>query len=1136
MKKRNIQFLMLFLISMFTGSVLAQQEVTGVVTSDVGELLPGVSVVIKGTTQGVTTDFDGNYNIEVPNSTSVLLFSYIGMATQEIVVGNRTTLNVALATSSEALDEVVVTALGISREKKSLGYAVSEVDGDDIDNVPQENIMNALSGKVSGVAINSVGAAGSSVNIVIRGATSLASDNQPLFIVDGVPIQSTVNNVSQVGRDNRVDFGSSISDINPDDIASMTVLKGASAAALYGQRAGNGVILITTKSGQSRKGLGVTISSSTVFDIPVQFLDTHRRFATSTRPFTEDNFPNNEYGALLINEGSSAWAGPALDQGVKAIHWPYTAQELESGVPVARELRSYNNAKNFFQTAMTTSNNISIQDSNEKLNYRLSYSNMRNEGFVPNTDLRKNSINLNSGFNVTDNFKISSSLNFTKSGADNRPAGNRGANPIQAMYEIGPHIDIRELKDYWLPGYEGLVQNSPFTFGDDPTDTEWNNPYFLANEALNSFTRNRIYGNVKADWQITDDLSLMGRYNWNEVNEVREMRVANGYTRESNGIYGKFNIQDQERNVDFLLTYNKNLGDFDYGVSVGANSMRQSGSNIKNATAHRGAGLIIPGLYNIGNIAPDNLDYTERTYEEEINSVYGVINLGYKDIIYVDATARNDWSSTLPKGNNSYFYPSVSTSLLLNNAFDMGNNVSLFKLRAGYAEVGNDTFPYNLYSTLGNAGAWGSAIQLTESSTLKNAELKPERQASWEVGTDLSLFQNRLRMDLTYYETDNTNQIFPVQAAPSSGYSSKFINAGLIEGEGIEAGLSGTIIDKDDWRWDMGFVYNRNRTRIMELGPGMDFLRLWGDAKGGAYTWLGEEIGNIIDRALVRVDDPSSPYDGWPLLDDEGWENDDRTLQDENGKRVAPVIGNFNPDFNIGMTTSASYKNWTLSMNFDWRKGGQFVSQTHRYGESDMHTQRWLDKLHDLSDVGDIPTYLKDNADQFLSPDGEFYVLVGGPTAAEGGFPVEDGGITLNDGVFMPGVYGEYDDNGNFVAIQENLGGPGTTYHPYYDNYGWSFTRAATFDSDFIKLREISLSYDINSNVLKRIGLQNASVSLFSRNIMLWTKAGIGVDPETAFQHEGSTQASGIQFKQGIERFNVNPFAIPVGLKLNVSF
>lgn len=1128
---------MLLLFGMATTVMFGQIGVKGVVSSDAGELLPGVSVIIKGTTHGVTSDFDGNYSIEVPNSSSVLVFSYLGMKTREITVGNQTTLNVVLETDSQQLDEVVVTALGISREKKSLGYSISEVKGDALDNVPQENVMNALSGKVSGVAINSTGGPGSSVNINIRGASSLSSDNQPLFVIDGSPVINNVNNIGQVGDDNKADYGNAISDINADDIESMTVLKGASAAALYGSRAANGVILITTKSGKAKKGLGVTVNSSTVFDVPYRYLDTHRRYAAGSRPYTANNYPTNTYGAIIIGETSSAWAGPALDQGIKAIHWPYSEQEIASGVPVPRELKSYDNPRNFFNTAITTTNNISIQDNTERINYRLSYSDMKHKGFIPNSDLNKHSINLNSALKLNDRITVSTTLNYTKSGADNRPAVNRGANPMQAVYEIAPHIDVRQMKDYWLPGYEGLLQNSPYSFGDDPTETEWNNPYFLAYEINNGFERNHFYGNAKADWQITDDFSAMLRYNFDEINEVRETKMSKGYTNDINGAYGIHNIFSNETNIDFLLTYAKKFDNWDFSASFGGNKRTTRDSSVSNTTINGGSGILAPGLFALSNISPDNLRYISNKNERQVNSLYGLVSIGYKDMLYVDGTYRADWSSTLPKGKNDYYYPSISTSLLLHNAINMGSKVSMVKLRAGYAEVGNDTHPYNLVPVLSSGNSWNNGSMLSVPATLLNPDLKPEKQNSWEVGTDLAFFQNRLRMDFTYYESENRNQIFPVDADVASGFPNRYINAGLITSNGVEASLGGTIINSNDWNWDMGFVFGRNRTKVMELAPGMKSVTFWTDARGGAITWLGEEIGNIIDAAMVRVDDPSSPYHGWPIIDNSGFEDSDRNREDADGKRIAPIIGNFNPDFTLGMTTSASYKNWSISMNFDWRKGGQFVSQTHRYGESDMHTQRWLDKMHDFSDVGDVPTYLKNNADKYLSENGEFYVLVGGATAETGGYPYTEGGITLNDGVFMPGVQGDYDANGNFVAVAENLGGPGTVYTRYQDHYGWDFTRTATFDADFLKLREISLTYTIPNKAIQRIGLQNVAVSLFSRNIILWTKADIGIDPEMAFQQEADNQGrSGIQFKQGIERFNVSPWAIPIGFKLNVSF
>ncbi|WP_339840019.1 SusC/RagA family TonB-linked outer membrane protein [uncultured Maribacter sp.] len=1119
MKKRNLQWLMFLLLSMFFGIAHAQEEVTGVVSSIDGELLPGVSVVLKGTITGVSTDFDGNYTIQVPNNSAVLVFSYLGMTTQEVVVGNRTTINMTMEASSEALDEVVVTALGITREKKSLGYSVAEVDGDDLTTVTQENALNALNGRVSGVQINSTGGAGSTVSVILRGASSLTTDNQPLYVIDGVPLSSGLTNIGNVGDGVAVDYGGGIGDVNPDDIASVSVLKGPSAAALYGSRGGNGVILITTKSGKKSKGLGISFSSSNVYETPYKFLEKSNLFANGSRP---------DPTTSAIDENSSGWIGPELDAGLNVIQWPYTADEIASGVANATPLtsRGKNNAKNFFESAITSTNTIAIENNTDRMNYRMSYTNMRHEGFIPNSDLERNTFAINSGFDVNDKLKITTSLKYVISGADNRPSTtDRNANPLQAIYDINPHIDVRDLKDYWL--IEGQSQNTPYNFGDDPSEFEFNNPYFVANEINNGFERKRLYGNVQGDYKFSDKLSLMLRYAYNDSHEVRETTISSGFNRERNGAYGIVNIDGVESNADFLLSYKDKLSEnFSFGLSGGGNTRNVNNGIVSTQTKNGGSGLIIPNLFLLSNIASDNIEYSEIQTKERVNSLYALGNISYKDMMYVDATLRNDWSSTLPDSDNSFLYPSVSTSILMNNIFNLGTNVSLLKLRVGWAQAGNDTSAHNLFTILSNSGDWGTASQLTVPADLKNDKIKAELNTSTEYGVDLSLFKNRLTMDLTYYESDNENQIFQKSLPISSGASSKLFNAGNLNSTGFEASLGGVLIDKADLRWNMNLTYSTNKTIITELADGTDFVKFWGEAKGGAYTWVGEEVGQIIDRDFVRVDDPNSPYNGWPLLDDEGWEDSDRTLSDEDGNRAAPVIGNYNPDFKLGLQTSIQYKNWNLSMNFDWRKGGQFVSQTHRYYESDLQTTRWLDKVHDLSDVGDIPTYIKNNADQFLSPNGDFYPLVGGPTAEYGGFPVDD----LNDGVFLPGVIGSYDEDGNFVADQENIGGPGTQYHTYGDNYAWDFTRASTFDADYLKLRQISIGYTFDSKFSQKIGMRNLSLSLFSRNIILWTKAGINIDPESAFQNSGGV------LSQGVERFNVQPWAIPVGIKLNASF
>ena len=1133
MKKKILS--LLFLFAIFVSSAMAQRTVTGVITDDFGEPLPGVTVVIKGTAQGSVTDQNGHFSIDVLNENSVLRFSFIGMETQEVVVGNQSVINITLMTSSIAMDEVVVTALGISREKKSLGYSVGEVDGEDLQRVSQENVLNSLAGKISGVVINSTGGAGSSVSMVIRGASSLTSDNQPLFVVDGVPMVNTLNNVTEMARDTKVDYGNAISDINPEDIESVSVLKGPSAAALYGSRAGNGVVLITTKSGKDSKGLGVTITSNTVIENPYKYLEKHTLFANGRRPYTQDNRPNNGLDYYAVPGGDSYWVGPELDKGMMAYQWPFFDA---NGNLTATALESHpDNWKNFFQTGYTTTNGVSITDATDKMNYRLSYNNMQNKGVVPNSDLNRNSLSLNSSVKLLDNLTVSSSINFTSSGADNRPAGNRGANPMQALYELNPHLDVLDMQDYWEPGQEGIQQRGPYNLVVNPDgtydkDDQMNNPYFIANEINNPFSRSRVYGNAKVDWQILPELSFMARYTHDQYDEQRETKIAPSYSKEPNGFYGLQNLYRREQNADFLFTYDKVAGDFSVTASAGGNYMYKYSSSHTTQSKYRGTGLIIPNIYSVSNVAPDNLTYSSGFGQKGIYSLYALASIGYKDMVYVDLTARNDWSSTLPVENRSYFYPSASLSMLLNNMFDMGSNVSLAKLRGGWAMVGNDADAYSLTQTMGKQDAWGNQMRLTTSGTLLLPDLKPEIQTSWEIGADLALFQNRLRADFTYYQAENENQILPIGLPPSSGYTSKQINAGLLSSKGIEFSVGGTPYRTTDLNWDVNLMFSRNRTTIEELSEGFDYIKLWGDAKGGAYTWVGEEIGQMIDRALVRVEDENSPYYGWPIIDDEGWEDSDKTLQDADGNRVAPVIGNFNPDFMLGMQTSLNYKKWTISAVLDWRVGGQFVSQTFRYGESDLHTQRWLDKCLDLSGVSDIPAYLKEHADEYLSPDGEFFVIVGGPTAEYGGLPFTEDGISLNDGVFMPGVEGDYDDDGNFIMTRENLGDENTPLIRYQDYYGWSYTRNATFDADFIKLREISIGYQLPP--IK--GIQNLTVSLYSRNIILWTKAGINIDPELAFQPEGGTQASGIQFKQGIERFNVSPWTIPIGVKLNISF
>lgn len=1104
----------------FAGKIF-DKTIKGKVTSKIdGAALPGVSIIVKGSQVGTSSDAAGNYSISVNEaSRPVLVFSYIGHETQEVAVGNQSVIDVVLAEGVETLNETVVTALGLSREKRSLGYSVAEVNGKDISRVAQENVLNSLAGRVPGVSISSTGGTGSSVSMIIRGATSLSSDNQPLFVVDGVPIANTLNNISQIGSDNRVDYGNAISSINPDDIENVSILKGPNAAALYGSRAGRGVVLITTKNGSKSKKMTVSINSNTVFDKPYKYLNMHHKFATGILPFTPDNNPYPG-GVLMIDEGSAGGVGPELDKGYKAIQW--NSPKDANGNPIPTDLVSHpDNVKNFVRTGITTTNGVAISNSNDLVTYRLSYSNMTNRGIIPNSDLFRNSLNINSSVKLSKKLTISTNVDISRNNSNNRPATNRGANPLQWAYAVSPHIDIRDLRNYWVPGQEGLQQLSQ-------APGDYNNPWFLAYEVNNSFVRDRVFGNVKADWQITPHLSLMGRYALDTYREQRETKIGNSYTNDSRGGYGVINLTRFERNADFLLSYKRDVDNFSFSVSGGGNTRYQKNMDVNTATKN-GTGLVIPGLYTLSNIAPANLGFSSYLSERAVFSVYGLANVGFKDMIYLDLTARNDWSSTLPKANRSYFYPSASLSVLLNEMFQMPNQVSLFKARGSWAQVGNDTQPYNLLATLGNSGAWDGVTRLSKSGSILLPDLKPEIATSYEYGLDLNLYHNRVRLTATYYQVENRNQIIPTKLPGSSGFTSKNINAGLLVSKGLELTLGGTPIDKNGWRWDINANWSRNRTTIKSLSDGLEFYTLWTDAKGGAWTYVGDKIGDIYDNELVTVKDKSSPYYGYPILDENG------SWQSIAASKTRNKIGNFNPDFLMGLQTSLAYKGFTLNMSFDWRQGGDFVSQTYRYGESDLKSQRFLDNLINPNGMtGDqLRNYLVDNNKVVVN--GNHFNIVGGPTKEYGGFPFEYGGNTYDYAVFNPGVIAQYNEGGEITGYTENLGGKDTKYIPYGDNYPWDFTRAATFDASFIKLREVSLGYDLPANFVKRLGLQNANVAVYSRNIILWTKAKIGIDPEQAFQQESNAQA-GTQFKQGIERYNVTPWVIPIGFKLGLTF
>jgi len=1081
-------------------------QVSGTVNSMADNFgIPGANVIVKGTQEGTITNAEGNYNIEVPSSDATLIFSYVGFESKEVPVNGRTTINVELAESLESLEEVVVTALGIERDKRSLGYSVDEVQGKEITMVPQENVLNGLQGRVTGVQINQTGGVGSSIMMTIRGATSLTTDNQPLFVIDGQPVNNSLNNVQQMGSRNQVDYGNPIADLNPQDIESVSVLKGPSAAALYGTRAGNGVVIITTKKGKRGSGLGVSFTTSNVFEEPMRLLDFHYQHA------------NGQRGSVL-DEGSAYWAGPKLDVGNTAVQW--NSPTGPDGNPQATPLVSYpDNMYEFLQTSITSDNNLALSGGTENAAYRISYNHMSHRGLIPNSDLFRNSINASLDFDLSDKVKVSTNLNYIKSNSNDRPAtGNRGANALQAVYTWS-HVDVNDLKDYWVPGQEQIEQLRP--------SDEHNNPWFLAHELTNAFQRDRIFGNLKLDYQINDEFSIFGRVAYDGYNEFRESRVPWSYHRERRGGLFITDINRHETNSDFLATYNKSLSDFNIQASVGGNYMKQNYQSIFNGS-RRNAGLVIPGLYTLSNIPQDGLQVSNDKWERAIYSLYATASFGYKEQLYLDVSARNDWSSTLPPENRSFFYPSASLSWLANYTFDLPSEISLLKFRAGWAQAGNDASPYQLEQMLGT-GNWGGLVTAGLPSRLLNPTLKPEISTSSEVGIDVNLFNNRLRFEGTYFYMENENQILPIRIPQSSGFSSIDINAGLLASRGWEISLGGTPISTSTgFSLDINANFTNIRTTVEELTEGFDFVQIWGGSRDGAWTYVGEEIGNLYSAGFAQVEDPSSPYYGYPILGNTGY------YQRLNDRENARLVGNFNPDFILGFQTTVNWKRFSLNANFDWRQGGEFTSYTYRYGESDWKSARQKEMLvpGGLYSEQELVDLLKSDPSKVIPSQGN-YPRVGGYTEEEGGFFIDEGGVQANDGGFIPGVIqtagGDTPDDFSDDEYQEHLGGPGTVFRPVTSLYPWSYHEHITFDASFLKLREISISYRV-----PQIGpFSNATFSLFSRNLVLWTAADIGIDPERAFEANSGAQGNtSTFFRQGLERQNVVPWTMPVGFKI----
>ncbi len=1082
------------------------QTLRGKVTDPDGEPLIGVSVYPLGLDGGTVTDFEGNYEFLLPDGAETVVYSFIGYLKQEVPIEGRSSINITLEEDVVGLDEITVTALGIKREKKALGYATQDISGEDVSRQTGTNFVSALSGKAAGVQVVSSGVGpGQSSSVVIRGYSSMSGDNQPLFVVDGVPINNTTDtrtNTMGIASNMNMDYGNGGAEINPEDIESVSVLKGANATALYGSRAANGAVIITTKSGKEKKGIGVSFSSKVTFESVLASPEYQREYGQGKNE--EFSFVDG-YGSGTFDGVDESW-GPRLDGRLIAQHDSPTSTGLRggdvhgldyvlgsSGVDLERRgeitptpwVDPGDPVELFTETGHTLINSLSLYGSNDKGSLRLSYTNLSNEGIMPNTDLRRNTVSFSTEYNLSDKLRVSARGNYIRSDSDNRHVNGYGTESIMYLFIWwGQQIHPGSLRNYWQDGLEGFQQfNYNYNYHD--------NPYFTMFENTNGLGKDRLIGNISATYDITDDLDVMVRIGRDNFNEYRFIKRAYSTQRFPNGQYREDKINFSETNLDFLINYRKQVNDqWYFSLSGGGNQMiRKNHFNALSANK-----LIIPGVYSFTNADGPLVQSISRP-EQQINSIYGMGQVAFDNWLYLDVTARNDWSSTLPDNNNSYFYPSVSMSAILTDALDMpaSSALSFAKVRLGWAQVGSDTDPFRLSDPFLFGIPWGSDGTISPSNTLPNYDLKPEIQTSYEIGTDLRFFQNRIGVDLTYYHSISKNQILAIDLPHSTGKTSRIINAGKIRNSGIELMLNLTPVTSRDFNWNSSFNFGLNRNEVVELPDGVDQY-VYG---GNGITLVAEEGGSLGDMwgtGVQRVEDPESEYDG-EVIFTKGFVGEDNTLR---------KLGNYNPDFTLGWANDLTFKGFSLSFLFDWRQGGELLSRTRLIGAT----------------AGNL-------VETLWGRDAEF----GGahPGIYDSGLTWVDetNGQTYNDGVIGDGVMEVTDADGNVIGYEPN----NVIVHAnaYHNNrYRRQNESEGIYDATFIKLREARLTYNFPNTMLDNTFISGLSLSLIGNNLWLWAKEFNHGDPELL-------SFGGGQFVPGVENATV-PSTRSFGFSLNVDF
>lgn len=1077
----------ILLVSFFSvlvfGAWAQERTVSGRVTSsEDGSSIPGVNVLLRGTAIGGVTDATGGYTLSVPESGGVLVFSFIGFQSQEVEVGSRSVIDVVMLPDVTELTEVVVTALNISREKASLGYSTQEIDGSAVSTVKQQNFVNSLSGKIAGVQIRTNNNFAGSTNMVIRGNKSITGNNQPLFVVDGVPIDNRTGNdtYQQAGRYG-FDYGNAASDINPEDIESINVLKGAAASALYGSRASNGVVMITMKKGKKRDGIGISISSgvdvgtvdkNTFVEYQDQYGAGYARESFGyygPQGFFEEDINGDGTDDLIVPTLEDGSYGAPFNPNLNVYHWDSFVPESPNYMKAYPWVAAKHTPLDFFETQVAWNNSIALSGGNETNTFRVGYTNFDQKGNLPNMNQVRHTISFTGSSKLNDKLTANVGFNFVDQQTVGRASTGYGGNQM-AMFRQWwqTNVDVKAQEEMFRQTGRNITWNAG-----DYTDPEspifWDNPYWVRFKNVTTDERTRMYGNVSLSYQANEWLNVLARVSGDTYSELREERVAVGSVPAEFGInnldegsgYERQDRNVSEYNYDLIVTANKDLSpDFSLLAILGTNIRKNSFQSIRASTQ---GGLANPDLYAISNSVGTVPFPVEADQKKEVYGYFTNLNFGYRNMLYLDLIGRVDISSALPVNDNLYPYYGVSLGYVFSEMIDVPF-INYGKVRLNYAEVGNDTDPERTEVSYVRNDNFGNSILFSYPTYVNNPNLVPENLKSWEAGLEMTMVDSRLSVDLAFYKTNSFNQIVEVELSKATGSPFLYLNGGEVENRGVELSLGFDIVRNNSLTWNARVNWSKNISEVISLPEGIENYQINSYQATSLNATVGQPYGVLRGFGYQYLN-------GQRVINASGYYV---SVADQ-------VIGDPNPDWNGGLLNTLTYKGLALSFLIDVSRGGDIFSL-------DMHYGQGTGISANTAGLNELGNPIRD--------------------------AVGEGGGVLFDGV-------QADGSKNTVRARADYYGGAF----YWGNADRNPEQLTVYDASYVKLREVALTYNLPTTVLGNV-FQRASVSLVGRNLWIIDKNLPYADPESGL---GAGNAQG--YTSG-----AYPTMRTVGLKVDLNF